>query len=107
MRYLIVIFFLFLLNGCGLKCWDYKSEFGKGFSFSGLNLVKKITIKNHTNKTYTNNVLCNVDPIKNKWIWKLYSTPYDFQKISIIKPNKEINKNEKGEVLKLDNTSKE
>ena len=102
MKYFIVVFVFFLFNGCWSfgGCEEY--EYVGDDTVPSLN--KKITIINHTNKTYKNNSLYSyIDGYKNKGIWKLYysSSSDTYQKITTIEAGKTINKNEKKKALKL------
>lgn len=119
MKYLFVLsFFVFLLDGCPSFCEyeEVRSGDKRNKYVSDDNNVelvdsiiengKHFTIINRTDKTYKNNGLYLLEPLKENGVWKLeyclgnVDHPL-LQKISIIKPNKEINKNEKGKILKL------
>ena len=89
-----IILVSFLLNSCG--CWEYDHV---GFDDPRPDAVKKFTIVNHTDKTYTNNALYDSFGEKIKGIWKSYS--YSSLKINNIGSKKTIHKNEKSKALKL------
>ena len=111
-----IFVFVLLFHSCG--CFEYtyvRDADGDGYEDSrlDLDLVKKFTIVNHTNKTYTNNVIYSVYAEKKKEknpTWKIYyfskkyklgkNEYYSFHKIKMIKYQEKIKK-ENGKDLKV------
>ena len=99
MKYSIIFFGYFLLNGCGCVEYNYEDGYPK--------LKKKITIINHTNKTYPNNALYSLRPIRNS-AWGLnYYSDSDYEEITYQRLNRigrgTVHKNQEGKALELGN----